>query len=204
MYFRVFCMMILLYLSTATGAVADVCVPNASQSAGSNSNGWTIVSVEIEGNWPRSKEEILGHVKTQPGDPFDRDKLRQDLVSICEMGCFDNYQLEMIPRLVDGGIAIAIKLLDKRSTPEATQIGFVDRDRSHWTGLFEIRDMWDRHVIPKRLRTRIEDLHWKLGILDRSFESFEVPGNQDWTNLLSKLDQFLDGRSDVLRGYDAI
>jgi hypothetical protein len=202
MYYRLLCMILAFCFSTGTVVAKEDYVQNNFSSLGFKSINLNIVSITLEGPWPRSKDEILTRVKTQLGDPFDREKLRQDLVSISEMGCFHNYELAMIPQVVGDGIAIAIKLLAMPPGLRVQQIDFADRDDSSCSNHFELYDFQRRNVIPIRSRTRVEDLRWIHA--RKAFESYDLVGQQNWHNLRSELDQFLEGRSEVLRGYDAI
>ncbi len=214
-YFRFLCAIAIVAFSSDTAVAQQQLHQNTSDSLYSKSIKLNIVSITIDGSLPKSKDEILSHVKTQPGDRFDRDKLRQDLESINKMGCFDSSRLVMYSQLVDGGVSIAIRLLDRvpqASTVQKTHVA----EREDFRGtqnlrvgencsLFRVRDLWGRYVISEQLRTRIEYMH--SGLLQpvlKSFVPWEVMNRQDWTNLRGQLDQFLDGRRDVLPGYDAI
>jgi outer membrane protein insertion porin family len=57
----------------------------------------TVDEVKIEGNRLVPTEDIMGVVKTHPGDKFDRDKVMQDLKAINGLGYFDDRSLQVTP-----------------------------------------------------------------------------------------------------------
>lgn len=57
----------------------------------------TVDQVTIEGNRLVPTEDIMGVVKTHPGDAFDRDKVMQDLKAINGLGYFDDRSLQVTP-----------------------------------------------------------------------------------------------------------
>ena len=68
-------------------ALAAVMVFALSAAAGAQD---TVAEITIEGNENISEERIREHISTEPGDEYDRDRLRDDMEAVYEMGYFDD------------------------------------------------------------------------------------------------------------------
>ncbi len=83
----------------------------------------TVDDVKIEGNRLVPTEDIMGVVKTKPGDKFDRDLVMQDLKAINGMGYFDDRNLQVVPELSGGGSGVLLKIRVQENAP-ITQFAF--------------------------------------------------------------------------------
>ncbi len=91
-------------------------------SAAASSAGLTVDDVKIEGNRLVPTEDIMGVVKTKPGDKFDRDLVMQDLKAINSMGYFDDRNLQVVPQLSSGS-GVLLKIRVQENAP-ITQFAF--------------------------------------------------------------------------------
>lgn len=81
----------------------------------------TIHNVTVEGNRLIPTEDILGVVKTKPGDKFDRDQVMSDLKAVNSMGYFDDRNLQVVPELNSGGVLLKIRV---QENAPVTQFAF--------------------------------------------------------------------------------
>ena len=81
----------------------------------------TIHNVTVEGNRLIPTEEILGVVKTKPGDKFDREQVMSDLKAVNSMGYFDDRNLQVVPELNSGGVLLKIRV---QENAPVTQFAF--------------------------------------------------------------------------------
>ena len=82
----------------------------AAKSPTESSASLTVDDVKIEGNRLVSTEDIMGVVKTKPGDKFDRDMVMQDLKAINGMGYFDDRNMQVVPEMSGGGVLLKIRV----------------------------------------------------------------------------------------------
>jgi outer membrane protein assembly factor BamA len=70
-----------------------------------------VEAVQVECNRRLSAEEILSHVKTQPGDEFSEKQLRLDLQALLEWGVFDKTQTSVsVDTGQRGGVVVTFNL----------------------------------------------------------------------------------------------
>lgn len=89
---------------------SDNAASTSSTTATNSTNSLTVDDVKIEGNRLVATEDIMGVVKTKPGDKFDRDLVMQDLKAINSMGYFDDRNLQVVPELQSGGVLLKIRV----------------------------------------------------------------------------------------------
>jgi outer membrane protein insertion porin family len=78
----------------------------------------TVERVTVEGNRLVPTEDILGVVKTKPGDHFDREKVKADLKAINNMGYFDDRSLQVLPELSNNGVMLKIRVQENAPVTE--------------------------------------------------------------------------------------
>ncbi len=95
---------------------------SAQDSSQNNVSNLTIDDIAVEGNRLISTEDILGVVKTKPGDLFDREKVLEDLKAINNLGYFDDRSLQVLPeRSSSGGVLLKIRV---QENAPVTQFSF--------------------------------------------------------------------------------
>jgi len=57
-----------------------------------------VISIKIDGNQQISTDEIKGKLTSKPGDTYDRVKVREDIKSLYQMGCFSEVAADADPR----------------------------------------------------------------------------------------------------------
>jgi outer membrane protein insertion porin family len=78
----------------------------------------TVDEVKIEGNRLVPTEDIMGVVKTHPGDRFDREKVMQDLKAINGLGYFDDRSLQVTPeRSTSNTNGVLLKIRVQENAP---------------------------------------------------------------------------------------
>lgn len=105
--------------STASGA--DNSASSSSSAGGASAappNGpLTVDEVKIEGNRLVPTEDIMGVVKTHPGDKFDRDQVMQDLKAINGLGYFDDRSLQVTPERSATPNGVLLKIRVQENAP---------------------------------------------------------------------------------------
>jgi outer membrane protein insertion porin family len=93
----------------------------ASGSASEAPDNLTIDDIKVEGNRLVPTEDILGVVKTKPGDKFSRDKVVEDLKAINNLGYFDDRNMQVVPELTGSGVLLKIRVQENEPV---TQFAF--------------------------------------------------------------------------------
>lgn len=71
----------------------------------------TVEDVTVEGNRLVSTEDILGVIKTKPGDKFNREQVMHDLKAVNNLGYFDD-SLQVVPEKSDNGVLLKIRVVE--------------------------------------------------------------------------------------------
>jgi outer membrane protein insertion porin family len=138
---RVFCFLLLFIIQTnlnlAQAAWADIDTsqlntksvieqPGDSEANDAEKNtpaSLTVDDVKIEGNRLVPTEDIMGVVKTKPGDKFDREMVMQDLKAINGMGYFDDRNMQVLPEMSGSTGGVLLKIRVQENAP-ITQFAF--------------------------------------------------------------------------------
>ncbi len=104
----------------------------------------TIVRIQVRGNAKVEPEAILTLIKTKAGDVLTRDKVRNDIETLFELGYFSDIRFMKQP--VDGGIEVTIQVKEK---PAIVSIAF--------EGLSEVKEEDIREKLQTKLFTILNE-----------------------------------------------
>lgn len=77
--------------------------------------GDTIVDIQTKGNRLVLREEIIEILDSYIGGPYDREKIKNDLLKIYELGYFDKKSLEAKPYKTDEGVILVYQLAENKA-----------------------------------------------------------------------------------------
>jgi outer membrane protein insertion porin family len=75
-----------------------------------------IYAIEVEGNQHIDRQAIVGKLSIQPGDPFSRDHIREQIQRIYEMGFFEEVEVSTNP--MAKGVVVVFRVKEKPFTIE--------------------------------------------------------------------------------------
>ncbi|HEX9929755.1 MAG TPA: POTRA domain-containing protein [Pyrinomonadaceae bacterium] len=72
-----------------------------------------IETIDFQGNRRLTDEEILGHIKTRPGDRFNEKQMQEDLQSLLKLGLFSSPQTRVITEQgIRGGVYVIFEIME--------------------------------------------------------------------------------------------
>jgi outer membrane protein assembly factor BamA len=82
-----------------------------------------VEEVAVIGNRRMSKDDVLKHVKTKPGDVYNWDQIQRDFQSVLALGVFDKRETRVTEEMgVRGGVVITFEVVE---LPRILQVRFV-------------------------------------------------------------------------------
>src|SRR5260370_13280745 len=114
--------MFLRRISLVGTAVAVVAVGGLGYGVGAERARRLDEEVAVIGNRRRSKEDILRHVKTKPGEVYSWNQVQRDLQSVLALGVFDKRETRVLQEAGQrGGVVIIFEVVE---LPRILEIGF--------------------------------------------------------------------------------
>jgi len=92
-----------------------------------------IQKIEIQGEKKIEADAILARIKSKPGQAFDRERIRQDIIDLFETGYFYDIQVERLSTA--GGVTLLYRVVEK---PSMVEINFNGNDEVNDDELREI------------------------------------------------------------------
>ena len=112
-----------------------------------------VASVRIEGNQQMASRAIESRIKTRPGDPLDRDRIRKDLARIYGIGDFEKVSYRVFP--TNDACALVYDVKEKFWGPDYLHYGL------HLEGDFKSSATYDVLVNYSRMRLNPFGGEWR-------------------------------------------
>ncbi len=120
--------------------------------AGAQEKKLIVSSIKIKGNWTVETLTIRNYIKVQVGDPFDFNRLRQDMQAIYASGFFQDVKIDVEKK--DGGALITFLVQEKPTIKEIEISGYdeISAEKIREKIEFKTSSVLDDTAIAKSIR----------------------------------------------------
>jgi outer membrane protein insertion porin family len=149
----------------------------------------TVAAVRVEGNLRVEEDAIRVHLRTQPGQPFDRDLLDADVRAVYGMGFFDQVAVD-VQDAGAGAVDVVFRVQERPLVRNVTVEGTDKLKREEVEGALKIRP----HTIldPQKAREGIEaarKLYVEKSYLDAKIDYTTEPVGEHEVDVHYKVDE---------------
>jgi len=144
-------------------AAASIGLPRSLLAQGIDVEDRPIADVRVEGTEKVDPQLVLNQIRTQPGDPYDKDRVAQDIVNITRLGRFSRVQARVEPN-PDGSVDLVYVVDEQLLLADVQVVGNKNLTDQKILGqvLLEAGDPADPYLID-RARKRIVEMYKEEG-----------------------------------------